>query len=279
METRLSQLGRFSPMKAVAVLSIVALVAAIMWQSASVWRITAEPTDTRVSIGHTGDTNYLDWQKALQNLEEASTTEGAATNVSLDDPDGLSNISGNVLGTLIGSYVTMKDAGTYTPSRGEGVAEAIATDLRANISYHTYSAKDLKTDPGTSTAKILSYRNDLRIALEPLLQNSSYELETFAYYLDTKDSKYLATLQSAAKNYRLARESAANVIVPKDGVVYHVSILNALSEFEAVIGQMATYADDPFASAALLRTFGNSESNMLMSFDALAGYFKAHTKT
>lgn len=259
-------------MKAAAAISIVALVTVSVWQVAGLWKsngeeLTAKNEVLPVTMGKTAmPDGRIDWQRNLDGL-------------STEDPDGLSNIGENVLGTLIGSYVAMKDAGTYTPSEGAKIAEAIAADLHADISFRMYGESDISIDPEISLARMLSYRNDMRIALEPLLQNSAYELEVFGGYLETKDEKYLAEFEAIIRNYSAATEKAARVVVPKDAAKYHIGVLNALSEFGATLQQMATYVNDPFASAALLRTFNSAEAHMLTSFDALAGYFREHSQS
>ena len=271
-------LGSFPPITLAAGFAILALIGATAWQLTGSWRgagVSSARDNTEVS---TTDSNalsesYFNWQRASENLLTSDTSTDTS------DPDGLSNIGENILGTLVGSYVAMKDSGTYTPSAGEQVADFIASDLRADVSYRTYTSGDLKTDPDVSLSRILSYRNDLRIALEPLLQNTAYELEVFGYYLDTNDASGLVELNRMAGNYRSATKNAVSIVVPSDVVAYHVGILNALSEFEATLAQMTKHADDPYAAAALLRTFNNAEMNMLTSFNSLAGYFRDHSRS
>ena len=270
--------GSFPPITLAAGFAILALIGATVWQLTTSWRgteVSSARDNTEVS---TTDSNalsesYFNWQRA----PESSPASDTSTDVS--DPDGLSYIEDNVLGTLVSSYVTLKDSGTYTPTAGEQVAGIIAAELRANISYRTYSSADIETVSDTSLSRTLLYRNDLRIALEPLLQNTEYELEVFAYYLDTNNAIYLNELSRMSENYRATTENVLGVVVPGDAVTYHVGILNALSEFEATLAQMTKHADDPYAAAALLRTFNTAEINMLTSFNALAGYFRDHSRS
>ena len=266
-------------MAIVAGLSVLALLAMIAWKSTGFLRdagVSETSRTVRVTTGYTGDLNAPNWQRPLQILESSTST---ASEDAKSDPDGLSNIGGNVLETLVGSYVTMKDAGVYTPAQGKEVAEAVAEGLRANIPYRIYSVADIKSDADASMLRMLTYRSDMREALEPLLKNSTYELEIFAYYLDTKDIQYLEELKSATKEYRTATDNALKVVVPKDAMPYHIGILNALSEFASVLEKLAANADDPFAAAALIRTLGDAEAHMLLSFDALAGYFRENTRS
>lgn len=208
----------------------------------------------------------IDWQVSLSGTEG---TTGAA-----NDPDGLDNIADNVGGALVGAYATLAESGAYTPEEGKKIAEDIAASLKASVSYPIYSATDLKTDTDTSYERMLSYRNDLRIALEPLLKNPGYELGLFANYVESREVHYLDELHATAANYRLAVEGSGNVVVPTDAVASHLEILNALSEFGAIVERLARHADDAFASAALLRTYQESEANLITSFSKLAEYYR-----
>jgi len=256
---------------------VLALIAVAVWQFAEQSRggnITSNPEDGRVSLAapERAPKSYFNWQQAPDSLLTDASSDTS-------DPDGLSYIEDNVLGALVGSYVALNDAGTYTSSAGQEVAEFIASDLRANVSYEIYSPEDFQIDADDSLGRMLSYRNDLRIALEPLLQNTTYELEVFAYYVDTNDEAYLTELARMAGNYRSATDNALKVVVPANAVAYHVGILNALSEFEVILARLTENADDPYAAAALLRTFNSAEMNMLSSFNALAGYFRENIQS
>ena len=207
----------------------------------------------------------IDWQAPREGVESSS---------SVNDPDGISNIEDNVSRALLGSYATLSDTGFYTPQDGEKIANDIASSLRANVSYKTFVASDLSVDNDTSYDRMLKYRGDLRIALEPLLGNPGYELSLFANYVESHDPSYLDKLKKAAENYEAALENAAKLSVPKDAVTPHTAVLNALSKFGTIVRRLSEHADDAFASAALLQTYNASESNLLTSFNSLAMYYR-----
>ncbi len=264
METRSFKFERFLPIKVVAALSVVVLVVIAFAQGYSkisqggrILSAVNAPTDA-FTVART-PYGSINWQAPL--------TADIDT-----DPDGISNIAENVAGALLDSYATLAESGSYTPKKGEKIAEDIAASLKASVSYPTYRAADLKTDTDTSYDRMLEYRNDLRVALESLLGNPGYELNIFANYIESRDESYLEQLQATAANYRLAIENAANVVVPVDALLYHVGILNALSEFASVVERLSQHADDPFATAALLRTYNETEQRLFASFDALARY-------
>ena len=258
--------------KVVAALSVVVLVVIAFAQGyskISQGGYTLSAVNVPVSASNVTRTPYgsINWQTPLP--EETSGESGNEA-----DPDGIGNIADNVVGTLVGSYVTLAESGSYTPEEGEKIAEDIAASLKASVSYPIYSQSDVKTDTDTSYERMLTYRNDLRIALEPLLGNPGYELGLFANYIESKDPIYTDRLKTASENYRKAVAGAAAVIVPVDAAHEHIGILNALSEFGTIVERMAGHADDAFAAAALLQTYNTAEQTMMTSFNALALYKK-----
>ncbi len=273
METRQVQIERFLPIQVVATIAVIALLGVGAWQGYTTITkkgrvvnatgvLSSSSAIARTPMG------AVNWQVPLYDSAPSSFAKAS------EDKDGISYIGDNVVGTLVGSYTTLSEAGTYTPEDGEQIASDIASSLRASVSYKTYTLSDLTTDTDTSHERMLTYRNDLRIALEPLLKNPGYELSLFANYIESRDTVYLEQLRQAAENYRAAVANAAAIAVPKDAATYHVGILNSLSEFGAVVERMTTHADDAFASAALLRTYNDSEASLVTSFNTLASYYK-----
>lgn len=276
METRRQELERFLPIQAAAALSVAALVGIVVWQVGQALtdgNIISAVNRTASEISERAGTPYgsMNWQAPIDELAPASA---AGSNEAMEDEDGISNIAENVVGALVGSYTALSEAGSYTQEEGEKIASGIAENLRANVSYTSYSEADIQTDEDTSYKRMLTYRSDLREALEPLLKNPGYELRIFANYIESRDAEYLSQLKTAAQNYDDAVEGAAEVIVPKDATSYHVGVLNALSEFGTTIKAMTEHADDAFASAALLRTYNSAELKLFTSFNALASYEK-----
>jgi hypothetical protein len=155
---------------------------------------------------------------------------------------------------------------------GLAAVQAYGTSVRPSVDYKSYAAGDILTTADTSKDRVLAYRADLRTALEPLLENKEYELDIYAQYVDTKDAKYLAGLHSAAQNYRIAVSKTEKVVAPVDASVYHASILSSLSKFASTLEALADNANDPFASAALLRTFLDAQDGVIASFNSIGKY-------
>ncbi|MEY4747295.1 MAG: hypothetical protein RLZZ416_344 [Candidatus Parcubacteria bacterium] len=180
-----------------------------------------------------------------------------------------------VLGNLITRYVTLESQGSYTPDRGEKTAEAMASTLKPSVAYVPFTSADIKTTPDTSYERMLAYRKDLQGSLAPLMKNTRPEFELFGQYVETKDSLYLARLRAVAKDYADAATASAHIVVPADASPYHVAILNAMRQFGATLNEMAANASDPFASVALLRSYNQAETDMLVAFRALVSYEKS----
>lgn len=256
--------------------SVLILIAVVVWQVGQTFAKDLEATSAnQVALAGQAETPYesVDWQMPM-----TDENGDILTIIGASDEDGISNIAGNVLGTLLYSYNTLTENGSYTQEGGEKIAEEVASTLHANVSYKIYTANDIETDSDTSYGRMLAYRAALQAALEPLLKNQGYELGMFANYIDTADIKYLKEIQATAANYRAAIEKTTQVIVPEDAAAHHVGILNALSQFASILEKMPQHGDDAFASAALLRTYQTSEADLFTSFNSLAGYYTSKQK-
>src|SRR3989344_8864790 len=231
MEERAESSVGFSHMATLAALSAIVLLGVSTWHIYQVFA-RGNPVNATNAVDSSAQarasTPYgsVNWQAPP---EDASGVL-AGDEPTAGDPDGISNIEGNVARALLNSYVMLNEAGIYTPEDGEKIAEDIAASLRASVSFKTYSASDIKTDPNVSYDRMLAYRNDLRIALEPLLGNPGYELGLFANYIESKDATYTDRLKAASENYRKAVALAAAVTAPVDAAKEHVDISTALSE-------------------------------------------------
>ena len=204
----------------------------------------------------------------------ASGGDTLAASSTLYADDGTTPLGSAVLDGLVEKYFSLQQQGLYTREVAAKVAENMAEDLEAPLSYRTYSAADIQTAADTSYARMLAYRGDLQVSLTPLLKNTEPEYEIFAYYVSTKDKKNLEKLRAAAQNYRAAASATARVIPPKDALPQHLGILNAMEEFAVALDTLAANADDPFASVVVLRTYNQAETNVLTSFASLAKYYR-----
>lgn len=208
-------------------------------------------------------------QQELILLGLATSSDPSAT--SETDPTAM--IGPVVVAQILGQYAGLVETGAYTPEKGAAVAESIAPYVRAAISYKTYAAEDVRMDADTSYERMLRYRADLRDALAPLLKNTQSEFELYAKYIETSDASYLAALSAAALNYREAASNTAAMVIPRDALNYHLDILNAMELFAATLEEMSDETADPFASAALLRSYNSAEQEMFVSFDSLSNYY------
>ncbi|MBV9159742.1 MAG: hypothetical protein JO019_04065 [Candidatus Kaiserbacteria bacterium] len=209
--------------------------------------------------------------------EQEKLLLGLSTSSDPTAGDAIDIIAPQVLAQLIGEYAGLQQSGTYSSSTAAAAAAQIAANVRANVSYEPVSASQIKTDADSSYARMMKYRDDMRVALQPLLQNDRAEYEIYGNYVATGDKSYLRELQTVADRYHDAGTAAAAVTVPADIVGTHAEIVNALLRFSSTLNAMATHADDPIASVALLRTYNDAESDVLNSFDKLATYERLKT--
>ncbi|MEK7134067.1 MAG: hypothetical protein AAB804_03275 [Patescibacteria group bacterium] len=264
MENERSHTSGFSAIGITAAISVFVLVAAFGWEI----RQTMQGTDTPTPYAESEP------EKNPAITDTATIPAMGDTEAIAPSPDGFSSLGIAVVDELITKYASLQDQGLYTEEIGQKVAEKMAATLKPAVSYDPHAVTDILTDTDTSYDRMLQYRSDLRGSLAPLLKNTQPEFEIFAYYVDTKDEKYLTLLKEVAQNYRDAASRTARVIVPHDAVREHVAILNAMEQFAAMLDAMVANAADPFASVALLRTYNQAEADMLLSFKALTVYYK-----
>ena len=261
---------KFSPIAITAALSVIVFLAAIGWQA------TRSMETTNAGVFAAPGTVY-----AVQNQGEVGTNSetsafgyGGGATVTSSGPNDFSNTQYDVFGQLLGTYVALKKAGTYTEEKGADIANRIAEATVAPVSYTAITQSNIKTDADISYSRMLAYRSDLQTALAPLLVNSESELGIFNRYVQTRDKYNLVVLGEVAGRYRKAVELLSAMTIPEDAIDYHVGIANSLLEFATTLDAMIKNADDPMAVLALLRTYNSAEEDVYTSFNSLASYEK-----
>jgi hypothetical protein len=226
------------------------------------------------------------WTMGTDPTPVAQNTQVAAGNNSdfTDDPlvelaanangnsfDGVTPLGAQVLAQTIVAFDRAVQQSSSTEA-GIAAVKNLGEQIRLPLEYRSYSVSDIATVSDTSKDRMLSYRADLRVALEPLLLNKEYELDIFARFVESNDTKYLSDLRIVSQNYRQAIARMEKVVAPTDAAFYHASILTALSEFSVTLDALADNATDPLASAALLRNFVGAQNAIVTSFDAIGKY-------
>lgn len=285
--------GGFVSISIAAAISIALLLGALSWKLAEYSRGPLSPLPLKeiapadVPENDTDKDGSPDWQEMLlgTNTEDPTSRPAKPLGISKDTLETatstplLGHTTEDLIGTIMSGYLTLKEQGSYTPERGEALAETIARNMRAAIVYEQYDANALKTTTDSSRTRIEAYRLDMQQAVDPLLSIKEPAFATFGRYFETADEDALADLQKTATAYRQAENSVRAVIVPEPAVSAHLDVLNALSFSASVIEAMAAHAKNPIAALELLRAYTDVERTMVNSFDALAQYFQHALKT
>lgn len=263
-----------SRLSTVATVSVVVLLGALVFQVRHLITTISEPLSYAANNNEVLEEVRMDdllWQQEMVLLGLATSSDPSASS----EVDPIAMIGPVVVAQLMGQYTGLIESGNYSPETASQVAESIAPHIKAAVPHRIYIAADVQTDSDISYERMLTYRADLREALDPLMQNMQSEFETYARFVETGDTAYLATLSDSAAQYRAAAANVVRVSTPRDAVRYHLDILNALEQFASTLDAMAKDTQDPFASVALLRTYNSAEQKMFTSFDALGDYYRA----
>jgi hypothetical protein len=257
---------KFSPIVFTAALSVIVFLTVIGWRATRIIETT-----NPVSFANAARVNAVQG-----NARYAGGVAGASDAVFADssEPNDFSRTQYDVFGQLLGTYVALKKAGTYTEEKGADVANRIAEAVVAPVSYTAFTRNNTKTDADTSYNRTLSYRNDFQVALAPLLLNSESELGIFNDYVQTHDKNFLTVLGEVAGRYHKTVGLLSAMTVPEDAIDYHLAVTNSLLQFAVTLEAMIKNADDPMAVLALLRTYNTAEDGVYNSFNSLAAYLK-----
>ncbi|NBV76893.1 hypothetical protein EBR66_01895 [bacterium] len=206
------------------------------------------------------------WQQYL--LSQASSPPRASDDVILS---GASDALTERVSQL---YTVMQKGGLYTPENLSQVGATVADTMKLEPTFDRITRAELTIDPDSSYDRMLTYRADMRVALEPLLTNKEPEFEVFARYLETKNEIYLEQLATTAANYTRAARQARAVPVPVDAAEAHVRTINSLSLFATTLTHMSKHGADPVASLMLLRAYNDAEQEVFSAFNELALYYR-----
>jgi hypothetical protein len=249
-----------SPMTMAAGLAVLVLAGSFVWEMSA-------KNDTIVTGNDTTSAQQAAQNAATEDyLQNLSTTiSGTATSSDIS-PLGAAIVSRAIL-----AYDGATKDGASAQA-GIDAVQKLGASIDPGVTFTTYSTTDVKTNADSSKDRVLAYRADLRVALEPLLENKYFELDLFAQYVETKDLKYLNDLLAASANYRRAITNTLAVTVPSDAASYHAAILTSMSQFAATLEALVENASDPFASTALLKSYTVAQDNMVVSFNAIGAY-------
>lgn len=213
-----------------------------------------------------------DWQDELARGGIGSLASSSGSFSTSSDP--LSAMGSALTESLIGGYLSLKEADSYTPERGELLASTIASNLRAPTIFVPHTRTELVIDTDTSQVRILEYRADMREALAPMVDiEAEPEFSLFARFIQTGDILWLEKLSEVAVRYRQAENSALAVEIPVSATESHLRVVNALGKYTETLERLVRFANDPLALMALLRTYNEAEREMFLAFDALAKFY------
>lgn len=271
----------YSPILTSAALSVALLIAAIGMQLGNTFSPAPKTILTDrvpvtlpqyVPIEDTDNNGTPDWQDELARSGIVFASVDASSTIATSS-DPLATISADIAQILYGGYVSLKQYGEYTPTRGEQLGATVASNLRAPNTYSAHRAQELRLDSDSSKERMLSYRADMKVVTAPMVTEEVPEIELFARYVSTKDVAWLFALQKSATRYRTVEEGMMALTIPKDAAPEHLRAANAVGSYAHTLDRMSVFGSDALASAALLRSYNEAEQELLMSFDALAQYY------
>lgn len=232
-----------------------------------------------LSLGAVGA--YVAWNKYRaddQSFVAVAPSTDTASSTDLMDmfdnaTDTLPSVAPTALALLFANYDSMQKSGSVSSSSIQDLGAKVAAAVKPDIFYDKISEASVHTDPDTSYQRMITYRNTLRTALKPLMDNTDAEISLIGGYEETGDESYLTKLHTAADNYRLAASNTLMIVVPSDAVTYHANTINSMREIAATLDAFANYATNTITAGAVLMSYNQAEQDVTTSFSTLAQYF------
>ena len=227
---------------------------------------------------------YTAWNRSrLDDQSFMASSTASTTGASSTDPlamldtatDTLPSVAPTAWTLLFAKYDALQKNGTLNDSSIQKLGQDVAAAVKPDLYYEKVDETMIRTDQDTSYQHMITYRNTLRNALKPLVDNTTPEIDLIGGYEQTGDSSYLDKMRASAANYRLAASNTLAVVAPSDAVVYHVAVINSLREFGASLDAFADYATNTVTAAAILMSYNQAEQDVVTSFSALAQYFSS----
>lgn len=229
---------------------------------------------------------YMAWRRSSADNQSfvASSTAPSVASTSTDPlamldaaTNTLPSVAPTAWALLFSNYDQMKKSGSLNDNSMQQLGQNVANIVKPDIYYDKVDENMVRSDPDTSYQRMITYRDTLRTALKPLVDNTTPEIDLIGEYEQTGDPSYLGQMRLAAENYRLAASNTLAVVVPSDAVSYDVNVVNSLREFGATLDAFADYATNTVTAAAVLMSYNQAEQDVVTSFSTLAQYFTSKT--
>ena len=241
------------------------LVSAVGWHLYSSYNIHT-PQITQTAAARSGATRIGD---------ASSSTFSVATTAGPEVAGNLTDLGNSIVQSIADSYKVLTDKGTPSSDDLQQAGSDLAKTINATIQTRVFTVDDVQSTADISNKRAMQYRADLQKSLAPLLKLGGPEFEAFAQYTQSKDPQFLTELTDDAAKYRAAVQATQSVVTPYDARDEQAGILNAMQSFAATLEALASHANDPFASGALLKNYNQGESDIVSSFQSLATYFRS----
>lgn len=175
---------------------------------------------------------------------------------------------------LVGAYILQEQAnkGEVTKKEQEAIVKSTIQKL-SELKYPTHTIEEIPKQTITSKKTILTYREQVRVALAPLKEVPEYELQIYARAVDKNDQKDFETLARVAKIYSAVAKKLLDIETPNEIAQNHVDFINGLSYTSVALEGMSKGYDDVIGSYRALGHFGKAERQLKMAQEALRVYF------
>lgn len=244
-----------------------------------------DPSQFALLKGDSNRNNSPDWQDLLLSGASTSTLEGAKK-IKVTDEDRArlldpNNLTASFSKNLYTASLYAKKNGNLTEAEQSALVKSLIEQEAKKVLVKTYAVSDLSVSSIDTEEIKKNYGNKLG---EIFLQSrkdkiGSGDIAIIQAYNINKDPGPLATLRIKKNKLDSLVRSLLQISVPPSAVVYHLRLINALSQYKTTVDSLSQIDTDPIKASLAFREYGTLNATLLSSLKSIQLYFNVENVT
>jgi hypothetical protein len=154
--------------------------------------------------------------------------------------------------------------------------KSLVEQEKTKIVTKVYTIKDLHVASKENKTTIRNYGNALGVEMQKADKSKigDTDVKDLQSYTDTKDPKYLITIQKKKDTLGANIKALLAMQVPPSATAYHLLALNKLSEYYTTLDGFSRTEDDPLRASIALNDYIANLRSLFGALNAMRGYFR-----
>jgi hypothetical protein len=240
-------------------------------------------SDTEVPDTQNPQNTTSNWRALLQkNYNEITSSapeltmsdqEQQNTEKRLNDPN---NLTSSFMKNSYAASAYLKENNITDETAQTEMIKSLVEQEKTKIVTKVYTIKDLHVASKENKTTIRNYGNALGVEMQKADKSKigDTDVKDLQSYTDTKDPKYLITIQKKKDTLGANIKALLAMQVPPSATAYHLLALNKLSEYYTTLDGFSRTEDDPLRASIALNDYIANLRSLFGALNAMRGYFR-----